>query len=205
MSEDQRTCHESRPTSEIDPFRKSASLQHILSDGSPRRLPDVGYGRLNCLVNLIVWGDKMIDQRTAPYGILLLRITLGCLFIAHLYWKFAILDGGLDKWWANLINNGYPAIVPWYAISAEFAGALLLIPGICARWVALYTLPLIVGAAQYWAVRKGFYFTAGGFELPAAWTIMLILQILLGDGPYATISSSIRQQRQLVAETRDQS
>jgi len=135
----------------------------------------------------------MIDQRTAPYAVLLLRITLGFLFIAHLYWKFAILDGGLDKWWANLINNGYPSIVPWYSISAEFAGALLLIPGIYARWVALYTLPLMVGAAQYWAVRKGFYFTVGGFELPGLWTIMLVLQILLGDGRYAAISSSIPQ------------
>lgn len=135
----------------------------------------------------------MIDQRTAPYGILLLRVTLGCLFIAHLYWKFAILDGGLEKWWGNLINNGYPSFVPWYSISAEFAGALLLIPGIYTRWVALYTLPLMVGAAQYWAVRKGFYFTAGGFELPAVWSMMLVLQVMLGDGPYAIISSSIGQ------------
>jgi putative oxidoreductase len=174
--------------------------KYISSDGSPDVFPMSGTDSYTALLVLSVWGDKMIDQRTAPYGILLLRVTLGCLFIAHLYWKFAILDGGLDKWWANLINNGYPAVVPWYAISAEFAGALLLIPGIYARWVALYTLPLMVGAAQYWAVRKGFYFTAGGFELPAAWTIMLILQILLGDGPYATISSSIRQQRPLAPE-----
>jgi putative oxidoreductase len=83
--------------------------------------------------------------------------------------------------------------VPWYSISAEFAGALLLIPGIYTRWVALYTLPLIVGAAQYWAVRKGFYFTAAGFELPAVWSMMLVLQILLGDGPYAIISSTVGQ------------
>ena len=103
----------------------------------------------------------MIDQRTAPWAVLLLRVSLGLLFIAHLYWKFAILDGGLDKWWANFAANGYPAITPWYCISAEFAGALLLIPGIWTRWVSLYALPLILGAAQYWAVRKGFYFTIG--------------------------------------------
>jgi putative oxidoreductase len=41
----------------------------------------------------------LIDQRTAPWAALLLRISLGLLFIAHLYWKFAVLDGGLDKWW----------------------------------------------------------------------------------------------------------
>jgi putative oxidoreductase len=133
----------------------------------------------------------MIDQRTAPWAALLLRVTLGSLFIAHLYWKFAILDGGLDKWWANFANNGYPWITPWYCISAEFVGALLLIPGIGTRWVALYALPLTMGAAQFWAARKGFYFTGAGAELPVAWSVMLVAQILLGDGPYAVVSSTM--------------
>jgi putative oxidoreductase len=133
--------------------------------------------------------DEMIDQRLAPWATLLLRVSLGSLFIAHLYWKFAILDGGLDKWWAQFAANGYPAITPWYCLSAEFAGALLLIPGIWTRWVALYTLPLIFGAAQFWAVRKGFYFTIGGAEMSLTWGLMLILQVLLGDGPYAAVPS----------------
>ena len=131
----------------------------------------------------------MIDQRLAPWATLLLRVSLGLLFIAHLYWKFVILDGGLDKWWTNFAANGYPAITPWYCISAEFAGALLLIPGIWARWVALYALPLILGAAQYWATRKGFYFTIGGAEMSLTWGLMLVLQVLLGDGPYAAVPS----------------
>jgi putative oxidoreductase len=137
------------------------------------------------------WGGKMIDQRTAPWAVLLLRLSLGLLFIAHLYWKFVILDGGLDKWWANFAAQGYPAITPWYCISAEFAGALLLIPGIWTRWVCLYALPLIFGAAQYWAVRKGFYFTIGGAELALVWGLMLILQAMLGDGPYAAVPSAM--------------
>jgi len=131
----------------------------------------------------------MIDQRTAPWAALLLRVTLGSLFIAHLYWKFAILDGGLNKWWAIFANNGYPSITPWYCVSAEFVGAVFLVPGICTRWAALYALPLTIGAAQFWAVRKGFYFTGAGSELPVAWSAMLVVQILLGDGPYAVVSS----------------
>src|ERR1700723_3817103 len=118
----------------------------------------------------------MIDQRLAPWATLLLRVSLGLLFIAHLYWKFVILDGGLDKWWTQFAANGYPAITPWYCISAEFAGALLLIPGIWTRWVCIYALPLILGAAQYWAVRKGFYFTIGGSELSIVWALMLVTQ-----------------------------
>jgi putative oxidoreductase len=75
--------------------------------------------------------------------------------------------------------------VPWYAISAEFVGALLLIPGIYTRWASLYAVPLMIGAAQFWVVRKGFFFTAAGCELPIVWTILLLVQALLGDGPYA--------------------
>jgi putative oxidoreductase len=132
-----------------------------------------------------------LDQRTGPYAALLLRVTLGALFIAHLYWKFTILPGGLAHWWANFAVNGYPWFVPYYAISAEFAGALFLIPGLYTRWVALYALPLMIGAAQFWGVRKGFYFTAAGCELPIAWSLMLIVQAMLGDGPWALRSSSL--------------
>jgi putative oxidoreductase len=131
----------------------------------------------------------MIDQRTAPWAVLVLRVSLGSLFIAHLYWKFAILPGGLSTWWGNFEKSGYWSITPWYAISAEFVGALLLIPGIWTRWAALYTLPLIAGAAHFWAIRKGFFFTGAGSELPIIWSVMLLVQALLGDGPYAVVPS----------------
>ena len=127
----------------------------------------------------------MINQRSVPYAALLLRLTLGSLFIAHLYWKFSILPGGLERWWSSFGTNGYHWLVPWYAISAEFVGALLLIPGIYTRWACIYTMPLTIGAAQFWLMRKGFYFTAAGCELPVVWTIMLIVQAMLGDGPYS--------------------
>jgi hypothetical protein len=50
----------------------------------------------------------MLDQRTAPYGVRLLRVSLGVLFWAHLYWKFFVLPGGLTQWWGNFATNGYP-------------------------------------------------------------------------------------------------
>lgn len=131
----------------------------------------------------------------ASYAALLLRVTLGLMFLAHLYWKFKILPGGVQTWWSGLVANGYPQLVPWYTISAEFAGALLLIPGIYTRWVSLYTLPVMIGASQFWLVRKGFYFTAAGAELPIVWSIMLILQALLGDGPYAVTWAETKSRR----------
>ena len=131
----------------------------------------------------------MLDMRTAPYAALLLRVTLGFLFIAHLYWKFFVREGGFEGWWDNLNTNGYPDWVVLYVVSAETLGAICLIPGIAARWVALFAVPLMVGAAQYWLVRRGFFFTAAGAEMPFFWTIGLLAQAGLGDGAYALVRS----------------
>ncbi|MBV8684726.1 MAG: DoxX family membrane protein [Caulobacteraceae bacterium] len=122
-------------------------------------------------------------------GALLLRLLIGSLFIAHLYWKFALLPGGAHTWWGGLLKSGYPPIVPAYVISAEFAGALLLIPGVLTRYVALYAMPMMLGAAQFWLARKGFFFTKAGAELPLVWLALLGLQVVLGDGACALVRS----------------
>ena len=125
----------------------------------------------------------MNSSHSARYAPLVLRLVLGSLFIAHLYWKLAIFPGGLPRWWSNLASE-YAWFVPGYVLSAELAGAMLIIPGIYACWASLYALPMMLGAAQFWAARKGFYFTAGGAELPLVWSALLVLQVMLGDGPY---------------------
>ena len=51
-------------------------------------------------------------------------------------------------------------------------------------------LPLTIGAAHFWFVRRGFYFTGAGAELPLAWSVMLMVQALLGDGAYAVAPAS---------------
>jgi putative oxidoreductase len=71
------------------------------------------------------------------------------------------------------------------SVTAEAVGAFLIIPGIYARWASLYALPLMVGAVHFILVRKGFFFAGGGCEFPVAWTIMLAVQVLVGDGAYA--------------------
>jgi putative oxidoreductase len=129
------------------------------------------------------------DSNGQQFGTFLLRLLLGTLFIAHLYWKFAILPGGIPAWWSGLVRSGYPPVVPAYVLSAEVMGALLLIPGVLTRWVALYAMPMMAGAAQFWIVRTGFYFTKSGAELPLVWLALLGIQIVLGDGAFAVVPS----------------
>lgn len=134
----------------------------------------------------------MTRQPPAELAAFLLRVLLGLLFIAHLYWKFMLFPGGLSAWWNGLVGNGYPAFVALYVLSAEFAGALLLIPGIFTRWVALYAMPMMLGAAHFWLVRNGFYFTKGGAELPLVWLALLAIQVVAGDGAWALVPTSRR-------------
>jgi len=61
----------------------------------------------------------MLDQRTAAYAILLLRLALGAFFCAHICLKFFLYPGGFHQWWDNFAINGYYWFVPWYTISAE--------------------------------------------------------------------------------------
>lgn len=119
---------------------------------------------------------------TAPYAALVLRITLAGLFIAHLGSKFFIR--GLDAWWASLSRLGYPNWVLAYTLGAEVLGTLLLL-GMWTRWISIVTLPMMLGATHFWMTRKGFFFTDAGWELPFVWSLMLVVQALLGDGAYA--------------------
>jgi len=130
-------------------------------------------------------GGTSTSERVA----LLLRLLLASLFIAHLYWKFVIFPGGLEAWWENLLKAGYPAFVPAYVLSAELAGALLLIPGVMTRYVACYAMPMMVGAAHFWMIRTGFFFTKAGAELPLVWLALLGIQAVAGDGLFAAVRS----------------
>ena len=125
----------------------------------------------------------MIDNRTIPYATLFLRLCLSFFFIAHLYRKFAVI--GFDSWWNGWINEGYADWVLIYCLIAEFAGAVLLLLGAYTRYVSLMLMPLMIALVYHWAIRKGFWFGAGGAEFVLAWLMMLITQCLLGDGAYA--------------------
>ncbi len=128
------------------------------------------------------------DRPLADYAPLIIRIVLGALFIAHLYWKMFIRPGGLPVWWSDLEHN-YTGFVPPYVFSVEVICALTLIPGIFTRYVALYAMPMMAGAAQFWLARKGFFFTGAGAEAPLLWLFLLGLQVMLGDGPFAVLAS----------------
>ena len=126
----------------------------------------------------------MIDNQTAPYAALILRVSMGVLFIAHGLLKVLVFTiPGTVAFFESL---GLPAIAAYATIAAELIGGVALILGIGTRVVALGLIPLMLGAT--WAhFGNGWVFSAegGGWEFPAFWTVMLAVQALLGSGAYA--------------------
>jgi len=130
----------------------------------------------------------MIDTRTGAHGALLLRLSLGVMFLAHGLMKVLVFTpAGTAKFFESI---GYPGALAYGVIGAEVIGGLMLILGIYARWVALALVPVLLGALQV-HLGNGWLFSApkGGWEYPAYLAIAAVAQALLGDGAYALKAS----------------
>lgn len=127
----------------------------------------------------------MIKLSSAPYAALLLRVSLGIMFLAHVYLKFAVFTiPGFVGFFHSL---GLPAIVAYAVIVLEIVGGIALILGIYAAWFAIPLALEMIGTIILVHGGNGWVFTnkGGGWEYPAFWTIALIAVYLLGDGAAA--------------------
>ena len=127
----------------------------------------------------------MIDARTAPYAALVLRVTLGVMFIAHslLLKYFVFTLPGTAQFFESL---GLPGALAYVTFWAELLGGIALVAGFATRWVALALIPILLGAT--WVhIGNGWVFSAtnGGWEYPVFLIAASLVQSLLGDGKYA--------------------
>jgi putative oxidoreductase len=127
----------------------------------------------------------MTNSRTVPHAALLLRLSLGVLFLAHAGLKFLVITpAGTAKFFASV---GVPGGLAYVVIAVEVLAGIALILGIWTRAVALLATPILLGAIVTVHGAAGFFFTNqnGGWEFPAFWIVALVVQSLLGDGAYA--------------------
>lgn len=127
----------------------------------------------------------MIDSRTAPYGALLLRVSLGIMFLAHsiILKVMTFTVAGTAQFFESL---GLPAPLAYLTIAAEAIGGALLIVGFMPRLVALALIPILIGAS--WVhVGNGWVFNApnGGWEYPIFLIVVSFAVALVGDGAHA--------------------
>lgn len=118
------------------------------------------------------------------YAALLLRVSLGAMFIAHALLKLMVFTlPGTAKFFASL---GLPGPLAYLVFAAELLGGIALIAGVATRQVSLALVPVLLGAT--WAhVGNGWLFNApnGGWEYPAFLVVGTVVQSLLGDGKLA--------------------
>lgn len=125
---------------------------------------------------------KYLDN--PAYGALILRLALGIMFVSHGWLKLTVFTlAGTVAFFESL---GYPGWFAHLTIFAELSAGLLLIAGLHARWVALATIPLLLGAAQA-HFANGWVFSApgGGWEFPVFLVVAAAAQVFLGNGAYA--------------------
>ncbi len=86
----------------------------------------------------------MTDLRTAPYAALLLRVSLGALFLSHASVKlFVFTPAGTAAFFGSV---GLPPALAYAVIAAEVVGGVALLLGVWTRAVALVLAPILVGA-----------------------------------------------------------
>ncbi|TBN40405.1 DoxX family protein [Paracoccus subflavus] len=127
----------------------------------------------------------MIDPKTAPLGILALRVTTGALFLVHgLIKLFVFTPAGTAGFFESI---GLPGALGWLTMLFEIGGGLALILGIKVRLVSLAFVPVLLGAAVFGHGSAGFNWSnaGGGWEYPVMWAIVQAALAALGDGPYA--------------------
>ena len=136
-----------------------------------------------------------LERKGPDYGIGLLRVSLGLMFIAHsvLLKYFTYTLPGTAQFFESI---GLPGFLAYVVFAAEAIGGVLLVLGVQVRLVAAALVPVLVGAT--WAHSgNGWVFTSanGGWEYPLYLTVLAIAQVLLGEGALALSRTTAARMR----------
>lgn len=129
---------------------------------------------------------------SAAYGVALLRVSLGVMWIAHAMLKWLVFTlPGTAQFFASV---GFPGWLAYPVFAAELLGGAALVLGVYARQVALGLAP-VMAAAAYVHAGNGWVHTStgGGWEYPVFLLAASLTLWLMGDGAFA-----LRRSRSMV-------
>lgn len=113
-----------------------------------------------------------------------LRVTSGAFLLTHGLIKLILFTpAGTAAFFESI---GFPGITAYPVIAGEICLGLAMILGIYARYAAIAALPILVGSVIPHS-GNGFTFSnaGGGWEFPVFWSLVLVVQAMLGDGAHA--------------------
>jgi putative oxidoreductase len=117
-------------------------------------------------------------DRLQPLALLVLRITLGVILVAHGYPK--VFGGGFHNHAEFVGKIGLPQWMAYFSTGAEFFGGIALIVGVFTRFFSFAVLieMLVIIVKVEW--KHGL---KGGYEFPLALAAMAFFLIFFGAGP----------------------
>ena len=120
-------------------------------------------------------------DRLQPLGLLVLRLSLGAIMIAH---GFPKVFGGIHHHMEFVRSLGIPGWMAYLSTAAEFGGGILLIVGFLTRFAALCVLidMLVAIFAVHW---KNGFLGQGNYQFPMALAAIAFSLVFFGAGPIA--------------------
>ncbi len=124
------------------------------------------------------------SSNTADWGVLLLRLALGSMWIAHALLKLLVFTlPGTAQFFTSI---GLPGILAYPVFAAELLGGIVIVLGLQGRVVSALLIPvLLVAAWVHWP--NGWVHTSagGGWEYPVFLAAASAAHALIGDGAYS--------------------
>lgn len=122
---------------------------------------------------------------TADVGLLLARVILGVILVAHGGQKF--FDQGLDNVATGFEGMGIPAasLAAAFAAVVEFGGGVLLIVGALTPLVGVLVAADMAGAFWFAHREAGLFAADGGWELVAVIGALALTLAAAGAGRYS--------------------
>ena len=127
--------------------------------------------------------DPRNTSDAPAYGVALLRVSLGVMWVAHALLKLLVFT--LPGTAAYFASVGLPGLLAYPVFAIELVGGIALILGIHARQVSLALVPIMAVAA--WVhLPNGWAHTSpgGGWEYPVFLIVVSVAVWLLDDGAF---------------------
>lgn len=123
------------------------------------------------------------DGLTSPqgWGITLLRVVVGIVFLMHGGQKLFVLGFGAVAGFLGQLGIPAPMLAAVVVTAVEFLGGLALLLGLCARWAAIPLAINMLVAILTVHLRAGF-FLPDGYEFALTLLAANVALALLGSG-----------------------
>ncbi|MGC2200340.1 MAG: DoxX family protein [Stellaceae bacterium] len=126
----------------------------------------------------------------------LVRVATGFFFLPHGMQKlFGFWGGDIVRTAEGFAKQGLNPSLFWayYIGCLEFFGGILLIIGLLTRPVAALFVGFMFVAAFHVTIQRGWFWTAGGMEVPLCLLLICLAILIRGGGPLSVDSSLGRE------------